>query len=197
MEPRIGIAVRESRETKVDVSVNLDGKGEIQLNMGLGFLGHMLTLVACHGSFDMRVDAEGDLEVDDHHLVEDIGICLGQAFRQALGGRIGIERYGCSYIPMDEALVETVIDISGRPWLTYEIAFTREMLGEVSTEVFEDFWRGFAQHAGITMHMTLVRGKNNHHIAEAMFKSVARSLKIACSLNDREGVPSSKGMLDC
>ncbi|MBQ9412033.1 MAG: imidazoleglycerol-phosphate dehydratase HisB, partial [Oscillospiraceae bacterium] len=173
---------RETAETSIALSLDLDGTGHSQIDTGVGFLNHMLTLFARHGRFDLVLRCRGDVEVDDHHSVEDIGICLGRAFREALGDRRGIVRYGDTALPMDEALILSAVDLSGRGMLIYDLRFETEKIGTFDTELVEEFFTAFAANAGITLHLRQLSGKNSHHIAEGAFKSVARSLRTAVSI---------------
>ncbi len=186
---------RRTKETEIDLSLNLDGSGQSQVQCGVGFLEHMLTLLAKHGQLDLQLTARGDLEVDCHHTVEDIGICLGQALRQALGEGRGIMRYGQMLLPMDEALVLVALDISGRGFLAFEADFPSSSLGNFDTEMMEEFFRAVALQAGITLHIRLLAGKNTHHICEAIFKGFARALAAAVVWSGRNDIPSSKGTL--
>ena len=187
---------RKTKETEITVALELDGSGRASITTGVGFLDHMLELFAHHGRFDLEVEAIGDLQVDDHHTVEDIGICLGQAFREALGDKAGIGRYGYNTMPMDETLVRTVVDLSGRPFFVYRVQIPSAKIGSFDSELVEDFWQAFATHVACNLHMELFYGRNSHHIAEALFKSAARSLWWAVRIDpDRPGIPSTKGML--
>ncbi len=187
---------RKTKETEITVALELDGSGRASITTGVGFLDHMLELFAHHGRFDLEVEAIGDLQVDDHHTVEDIGICLGQAFREALGDKAGIGRYGYNTMPMDETLVRTVVDLSGRPFFIYRVQIPSAKIGSFDSELVEDFWQAFATHAACNLHMELFYGRNSHHIAEALFKSVARSLWWAVRIDpNRPGIPSTKGTL--
>ncbi|AST58123.1 imidazoleglycerol-phosphate dehydratase [Thermoanaerobacterium thermosaccharolyticum] len=187
---------RKTAETEVYVKINIDGAGKSHINTGIGFLDHMLNLFSKHGLFDLQVEAKGDLYVDSHHTVEDIGITLGQAFLKALGDKKSIKRYGLSYVPMDEALIRAVVDISGRPYLYYDLELKMQALGNFETETVEDFFRAFAYNSYITLHIEQLHGKNTHHIIEAAFKALGRSLDEATKIDDRiEGVPSTKGVL--
>ncbi|HHK42020.1 MAG TPA: imidazoleglycerol-phosphate dehydratase HisB [Planctomycetaceae bacterium] len=187
---------RKTKETEITVALELDGSGRASITTGVGFLDHMLELFAHHGRFDLEVEAIGDLQVDDHHTVEDIGICLGQAFREALGDKAGIGRYGYNTMPMDETLVRTVVDLSGRPFFVYRVQIPSAKIGSFDSELVEDFWQAFATHAACNLHMELFYGRNSHHIAEALFKSAARSLWWAVRIDpDRPGIPSTKGTL--
>ena len=187
---------RETAETSISLSLSLDGSGMSEIDTGVGFLDHMLTLFARHGRMDLRVKADGDNYVDDHHTVEDTGIALGQAFRKALGDKRGICRYGSCTLPMDEALIMTAVDISGRPHLSYGLEIPAEKVGSFDTELTEEFWLGFIRNAGITLHMRQLAGKNAHHIIEATFKACARALRTAVEDDPRvTGIPSTKGAL--
>ena len=188
---------RMTAETDIRLSLELDGRGACDIDTGVGFLDHMLTLLARHGRFDLSVTAKGDNYVDDHHTVEDVGIALGQAFAEALGDKRGICRYGDCTLPMDEALILTAVDISGRDYLGFGLEIPAEKVGTFDTELVEEFWLGFVRNAGITMHIRQLAGKNSHHIIEGTFKSAARTLRQAVSL-DREyagEIPSTKGLL--
>lgn len=188
---------RNTKETKIKMSLNLDGSGKANINTGIGFMDHMLELLAFHGDFDLMVKCDGDLKVDSHHSVEDIGIVLGDCIAGALGDKKGITRYGFFKMPMDEALVETVLDISGRSFLVYNATLPTQRLGIYETEMTEEFFRAVAFHAGITLHINEIYGSNTHHIIEAMFKSFARALKEAVSIDEKhkDQVISSKGIL--
>lgn len=187
---------RETAETKIQLEISLDGSGQSDIRTGVGFLDHMLTLFARHSLVDLSVEAEGDLEVDAHHTTEDVGICLGHAIRQALGDKAGINRYGSLTLPMEETLVTTAIDLSGRSYLVYNAPITSAKIGDFDSELIEDFWQAFAGNAMCNLHILLHYGRNSHHIAEAIFKSVARSLRTAIQIDPRQtGIPSSKGTL--
>lgn len=187
---------RKTKETDVRVSLNLDGAGKSRVGTGLPFLDHMLELFAKHGLFDLVVQCKGDLEIDDHHSVEDIAITLGQALVQALGDKAGINRYGEALVPMDEALCRSVIDLSGRFYLVYEVQTKRQKIGNFSVELAEHFWRSFAETAKFNLHIDCLRGRNTHHMLEGTFKASARALRSAVELNHRvTGVPSTKGSL--
>jgi imidazoleglycerol-phosphate dehydratase len=187
---------RTTRETDVKIRIDLDGKGQSVISTGIGFLDHMLDLFARHGLFDLEVECRGDLHIDAHHSIEDIALVLGQAFREALGDKRGIVRFGISYVPMDETLARAVVDLSGRAYLVYRVANTRDRVGELDTEMVEHFWRSFASEAGCNLHIELLYGANQHHITEAIFKATARSLSAATRVSDRiEGVLSTKGIL--
>lgn len=191
---RKGIVIRNTLETKIKVEINLDGSGEAKIDTGVGFLDHMLTLMAFHGKFDLTILAKGDLCVDDHHTIEDIGICLGEAFKEAIGDRRGIRRYSTVYIPMDESLAYTSVDISNRPYLVFNVGFTAEKIGNMSTQMFKEFFRAFVNESRITLHINLLYGENDHHKIEAVFKSFARALKEGSEIISKE-VSSSKGVL--
>lgn len=194
---RIGEVVRRTLETNVDLVIVLDGTGFKEIDSNVPFLDHMLTLFATHGLFDLTLRARGDVQVDDHHTVEDVGICLGKAVRQAIGEKEGIRRYGVAYIPMDEALVRVVIDISGRGYLSFELDLRTDKVGDFDTELVEEFFRGFAVNAGITLHITQLSGRNTHHVIEAAFKAFAHALRQAVERDTRiDGVLSSKGSLE-
>ena len=191
---RKGIVIRNTLETKIKVEVNLDGTGEAKIDTGVGFLDHMLTLMAFHGKFDLTILAKGDLCVDDHHTIEDIAICLGEAFKEAIGNRRGIRRYSTVYIPMDESLAYTSIDISNRPYLVFNVNFSYEKIGSMSTQMFKEFFRAFVNESRITLHINLLYGENDHHKIEAVFKSFTRALKEGSEIISKE-VSSSKGVL--
>lgn len=187
---------RKTKETDVRVSLNLDGSGRAVVRTGLGFLDHMLSLFARHGLFDLEIECRGDLEIDDHHSVEDIAISLGQALAQALADKAGIARYGAALVPMDEALCRAVVDLSGRFYLVYEVETRRQMIGNFSVELAEHFWRSFAESARCNLHIDALRGRNTHHILEGTFKAVARALRQAVERDPRiSGVLSTKGVL--
>lgn len=194
---RIAKVERETKETSISLALNLDGEGKTELNVPVPFLVHMLDLFTRHGRFNLSIDAQGDTEIDDHHTVEDLGICLGRAIKQALGDKRGIERYGCSYVPMDEALVRIVLDLSGRSFLAYQIEFNTAKTGNFDLALIEEFLRALVEQGGITLHVTGLAGKNSHHLAEAVFKSLGRALKEAVRITESNGdVPSTKGKLD-
>lgn len=188
---------RHTNETKIDISLNLDGTGKARLNTGLGFFDHMLEQIARHGLLDIDLHVEGDLHVDCHHSIEDTGIALGEALREALGDKRGIYRYGHAYVPLDEALSRVVIDFSGRPGLHFHAQFSRDKIGEVDTEAFFEFFQGFANHARATVHIDNLRGVNNHHIIETIFKAFGRALRMAAAPDARaaDAIPSTKGCL--
>ncbi|WP_027626273.1 imidazoleglycerol-phosphate dehydratase HisB [Clostridium lundense] len=185
---------RKTLETNVYVEMNLDGSGKSEINTGIGFMDHMLTLMAFHGSFDLIVNCSGDLYVDDHHTMEDIGIALGQAFNKCLGERIGIKRYSSVYIPMDEALSLAALDISNRPYLFFNVNFERETIGSMDTQNFKEFFRAFVNEARITLHINVLYGENDHHKIESVFKSFSRTLKEAVQVIS-DNISSSKGVL--
>lgn len=193
---RIATVHRKTKETDIRVELNLDGSGQSSVSIGVPFLEHMLDLFAKHGLFDLQINCKGDLEIDDHHSVEDIAITLGQALVQALGDKAGINRYGEALVPMDEALCRSVIDLSGRFYLVYEVQTRRQMIGNFSVELAEHFWRSFAETAKFNLHIDCLRGRNTHHILEGTFKATARALRKAVEMNSRVvGVPSTKGSL--
>ncbi|PZU50579.1 MAG: imidazoleglycerol-phosphate dehydratase HisB [Sphingomonas sp.] len=194
---RIATVSRKTSETDVTVSVNLDGTGQRDISTGIGFYDHMLDQLARHGLFDLQIKTVGDLHIDAHHTVEDTAIALGEAFHKALGTRAGITRYGHAYVPMDETLARVALDISGRPFLVWKVGFTQPRLGEMDTELFWHVFHSFAQAAGITLHAEALYGKNNHHIAEGLFKALARALKQAVAIDPRQpgAIPSTKGTL--
>ncbi|MCI6957420.1 MAG: imidazoleglycerol-phosphate dehydratase HisB [Candidatus Faecousia sp.] len=186
---------RNTAETKISLRLNLDGRGKSEIDTGVGFLNHMLTLFAAHGKFDLIVTCNGDTQVDDHHSVEDIGICLGQAFQAALGDKRGITRYGSFLLPMDEALILSAVDISGRSCLCYELDIPTEKIGTFDTELVEEFFLGFVRNCPMSLHLRQLAGKNAHHIVEGAFKSVAHALKEAVALDGSNEIPSTKGVL--
>ncbi len=189
--------VRKTGETDITLSLDIDGKGESEISSGVGFLDHMLTLLSRHGRFDLCLKCIGDTYVDDHHSTEDIAIALGSAFRKALGDKRGIKRYGDIILPMDEALVLASVDISGRSYIRFTSNFQTEKIGTFDVELLEDFFTSFAENAGITLHIRQLDGRNSHHIAEAMFKAVARALRKAVEIDERakDEIPSTKGVL--
>ncbi len=197
MSDRTASVSRDTLETKISVSINLDGTGKSSFDTGIPFLEHMLEQVARHGSLDLDVKASGDLHIDDHHTVEDIGISLGQAFAQALADKKGIMRYGHAYVPLDEALSRVVIDFSGRPGIEYRVEFPRARIGTFDVDLFHEFFQGFANHAPATLHIDNLHGKNAHHIAETIFKAFGRALRVAVSRDQRMAgvIPSTKGSL--
>ncbi len=187
---------RKTVETEISVTVGLDGKGKGRIDTAIPFFDHMLNLFARHGLIDLDVQGRGDTAVDDHHLVEDVGICLGQAVRKALGEKKGICRYGSAVIPMDESLCRVAMDLSGRPCLVWEAKLGDARIGEFDPDLFREFFKSFCDHSGITLHVNLIYGTNGHHMAEAIFKAFARAFREAIAIDDRtEGVPSTKGCL--
>lgn len=186
---------RRTAETEISLELNLDGGGEYRIDTGVGFFDHMLSLFARHGRFDLTLSARGDLQVDCHHTVEDVGICLGKAFYDALGDKSGIRRYGHIILPMDEALALVAADVSGRGLSVLEANFSTGRVGDFDTEMCEEFLRAFAVNAGLTLHVHLLAGKNNHHMIEAIFKGLGRTLRQAVDRTGEEGVPSTKGLL--
>jgi imidazoleglycerol-phosphate dehydratase len=187
---------RDTLETRIQVSVNLDGSGSARLASGLPFLDHMLDQIARHGLIDLDIAAQGDLQIDAHHTVEDIGITFGQAVRQTLGDKRGIRRYGHAYVPLDEALSRVVLDCSGRPGLEYAVEFPRARIGDFDVDLFREFFQGFVNHALITLHIDTLRGRNAHHIAETVFKAFGRALRMAVEFDPRmTDIPSTKGSL--
>ncbi|TLS74277.1 imidazoleglycerol-phosphate dehydratase HisB [Mariprofundus erugo] len=187
---------RTTNETSVRLSLDLDGSGKAELNSSIPFLDHMLDQIARHGLIDLAVEAKGDREIDDHHTVEDIGICLGEALREAIGNKAGIVRYGHAYVPLDEALSRVVLDFSGRPGLEYHIAFPKETVGGFDIDLFKEFFQAVSNHARITLHIDTLRGANNHHIIETVFKAFGRALRMAIAPDARQGgIPSTKGAL--
>jgi imidazoleglycerol-phosphate dehydratase len=194
--PRTATITRNTRETQIRLELNLDGSGQGSWQTGVGFLDHMLELFARHGAFDLKVEAKGDLQVDQHHTVEDVGICLGQAVKQSLGDKKGIRRYGHFTLPMEETLATTAIDLSGRYYLAFQAAFDSPKIGDFDTELVEDFWQAFAANALCNLHILIHYGRNSHHKSEAIFKSAARALRMAVESDPRmTGVPSTKGTL--
>ncbi len=186
---------RKTAETDIDLTLNLDGSGKSAIETGCGFMDHMLTLFAAHGKFDLEISCKGDTQVDDHHTVEDIGICLGKAFEEALGEKRGITRYGSFLLPMDEALIMTAADISGRSCLCYDLAIPAEKIGSFDSELIEEFWLAFTRQCPMSLHIRKLAGTNSHHIAEGCFKSVARTLKTAVASDGTDAIPSTKGVL--
>jgi imidazoleglycerol-phosphate dehydratase len=187
---------RATRETQIRLELNLDGSGAGSWKTGVGFLDHMLELFARHGAFDLSVEGKGDLHVDQHHTVEDVGICLGQAMKQALGDKAGIRRYGHFTLPMEETLATTSIDLSGRYFLVFQAEFASPKIGDFDSELVEDFWQAFGANALCNLHVLVHYGRNSHHVAEAIFKSAARALRMAVEIDPRaSGVPSTKGTL--
>lgn len=197
MADRKATIKRDTLETKIQVSINLDGDGTCKVDTGVPFLDHMLDQVARHGLIDLNIQAKGDLHIDAHHTVEDVGITLGQAFAKAVGDKKGIRRYGHAYVPLDEALSRVVIDFSGRPGLEHHVAYPRARVGEFDVDLLVEFFQGFINHAMVTLHIDNVRGKNSHHIAETIFKAFGRALRMALESDPRMGdiLPSTKGAL--
>lgn len=191
---RAATVVRQTKETNIELTLGLDG-GEVVVDTGVGFFDHMLTGFARHGSFDLEVTCAGDTWVDDHHTVEDVGICLGEAFAQALGDMRGVERFGHSLLPMDEALILAAVDLSGRGMLCWEVPMPTEKVGTFDTELAKEFWLAFTRKGGCTLHLRRLAGENSHHIIEGVFKAAARSLKQAVALTGGDEIPSTKGML--
>jgi imidazoleglycerol-phosphate dehydratase len=196
-QPRIAAVSRNTNETQIRVAINLDGTGQQKLNTGVPFLDHMLDQIARHGLIDLEIEAVGDLHIDAHHTVEDVGITLGQAFAQAVGDKKGIRRYGHAYVPLDEALSRVVVDFSGRPGLEYHIPFTRAMIGQFDVDLTREFFQGFVNHALVTLHIDNLRGDNSHHQCETVFKAFGRALRMAIELDPRAAgmIPSTKGCL--
>lgn len=194
---RLAEVTRNTLETRITVRVHLDGTGQSALQSGIGFLDHMLDQIARHGLIDLTVQCEGDLHIDGHHTVEDIGITLGQAVAQALGDKKGIRRYGHAYVPLDEALSRVVVDFSGRPGLHMDVSFTAGMIGQLDTQLVFEFFQGFVNHAGVTLHIDNLKGVNAHHQCETIFKAFARALRVALELDPRQAgvIPSTKGSL--
>ncbi|MDX8410345.1 MAG: imidazoleglycerol-phosphate dehydratase HisB [Mariprofundaceae bacterium] len=187
---------RSTRETSISLSLNLDGTGASRIDTSIAFLDHMLEQVARHGLIDLDIKATGDREIDDHHTVEDIGICLGEALRDAVGDKAGLVRYGHAYVPLDEALGRVVLDLSGRPGLEYHITFPKERVGGFDVDLFKEFFQAIANHGRITLHLDAIRGDNNHHIIETIFKAFGRALRMAIEKDARvTGIPSTKGAL--
>ncbi|MES2917987.1 MAG: imidazoleglycerol-phosphate dehydratase HisB [Pseudomonadota bacterium] len=197
MSARQATVVRNTNETRISASINLDGTGKGSLNTGMPFLDHMLDQIVRHGLIDLDVTCEGDTQIDDHHSAEDTGITIGQAFAQALGDKKGIRRYGHAYVPLDEALSRVVLDISGRPGLEFHVDFTRGRVGNFDVDLFYEFFQGFVNHAGVTLHIDNLRGRNTHHQIETVFKAFARALRAAVELDPRMAgvMPSTKGSL--
>ena len=193
---RNGSVSRDTLETKISVVLDIDGSGRSKLSAGLPFFEHMLNQIARHGLIDLEIRASGDIEVDAHHTVEDVGITLGQALAQAVGDKQGINRYGHAYVPLDEALSRVVVDFSGRPGLTFNVEFVRPRVGEFDVDLLHEFFQGFTNHAQATMHIDCIRGANAHHQAETIFKAFGRALRMALAIDPRvEGTPSTKGLL--
>jgi imidazoleglycerol-phosphate dehydratase len=196
MSERIATISRKTNETDVTVALNLDGSGRSNVQTGVQFMDHMLTLFAKHGIFDLDVSCKGDLGIDAHHSIEDIGICLGLAVGKALGDKQGLVRFAHAYFPMDESLVRVAVDLSGRPYLVYKVTVERERVGELDSDLVEEFWKAVVTHARMNLHIELLYGRNTHHIFEAVFKAAARALCLATRTDSRiQGVPSTKGVL--
>jgi imidazoleglycerol-phosphate dehydratase len=197
MIARSAEVVRNTAETRIRVALNLDGSGTSRLSTGIGFFDHMLDQIARHGAFDLTIEAKGDLHIDGHHTVEDVGITLGQAVAKAIGDKKGIRRYGHAYVPLDEALSRVVVDFSGRPGLVMNVPFTRAMIGEFDVDLVHEFFQGFVNHALVTLHIDTLRGDNAHHQCETVFKAFARALRMAAELDPRSAgsIPSTKGCL--
>lgn len=196
-DPRVADVQRDTSETQIRVHVNLDGTGKARLSTGIGFFDHMLDQIARHGLIDLEIEAKGDLHIDGHHTVEDVGITLGQAFARAVGDKRGIRRYGHAYVPLDEALSRVVVDFSGRPGLHMRVPFKAGMVGAFDTQLAFEFFQGFVNHAGVTLHIDNLHGENAHHQAETVFKAFARALRVALERDERLGnvIPSTKGSL--
>ena len=196
-ESRRASVTRRTKETAITASVDLDATGDFKIATGVGFLDHMIEQLARHSLIDITLKAEGDLHIDQHHTTEDSGIVLGQAVARALGDKKGIARYGSAYLPMDETLTRVALDVSGRPYLMWRVAFTRSKIGEMDTELFREWFQAFAQHAGLTLHVETFYGENSHHIAETCYKALARALRQAIAIDERQSgrVPSTKGQL--
>ncbi|MCF7969583.1 MAG: imidazoleglycerol-phosphate dehydratase HisB [Methylococcaceae bacterium] len=197
MTDRIASVERNTLETQISISINLDGTGKARFDTGVPFLEHMLDQIARHGLIDMDVTCKGDLQIDDHHTVEDIGITLGKAFAKALGDKKGLFRYGHAYVPLDESLSRVVVDFSGRPGLYYDVQFSRAMIGTFDVDLLREFFQGFVNHAGISLHIDNLKGVNAHHIAETVFKAMGRALRMAIAEDPRMAgiMPSTKGVL--
>ncbi len=194
--PRRACIQRETKETRIQLEIDLDGTGRADLHSSIPFLDHMLEQITRHGLIDLRLHAEGDREIDDHHTVEDIGICLGEALAQALGEKHGIRRYGHAYVPLDEALARVVLDFSGRPGLVYQVDFPRERVGDFELDLFREFFQALVNHARMTLHIDCLRGQNCHHIIESVFKALGRALRMGIEHDARQqGIPSTKGSL--
>jgi imidazoleglycerol-phosphate dehydratase len=194
MTPRTASKSRKTKETDIQVSLNLDGTGQCNVGTGIPFFDHMLAQIARHGHFDLEVNAKGDIEIDGHHTVEDVGLVLGDALREALGDRRGISRFGHAYVPLDEALTRVVIDLSGRPYLVYKVEFKSARVGDLQTELVEEFLKAFVQEGRFNLHVENLYGRNQHHIAETVFKATARALHLATRIEHAE-IPSTKGVL--
>tara|TARA_R110002111_G_scaffold259217_1_gene329011 strand:- start:190 stop:783 length:594 start_codon:yes stop_codon:yes gene_type:complete len=197
MTSRTATVARNTLETQIEVTINLDGQGQFDAETGVPFLDHMMEQIARHGLFDLNIKANGDLHIDAHHTVEDIGITLGQAFKQAVADKKGVVRYGHAYVPLDEALTRVVLDLSGRPGFEYDVVFNRDKIGEFDVDLFYEFFQGFVNHAGVSLHIDNLKGRNAHHIAETIFKAFGRALRMAVTLDQRAlgQLPSTKGSL--
>jgi imidazoleglycerol-phosphate dehydratase len=197
MSDRIATVTRDTLETQISVSINLDGTGKSSFNTGIPFFEHMLDQIARHGMIDLDVMANGDIHIDDHHTVEDVGIALGRAFKQVLGDKKGIMRYGHAYVPLDEALSRVVIDFSGRPGIEYRVEYPRARIGQFDVDLIHEFFQGFANHAPASLHIDNLHGKNAHHVAETIFKAFGRAVRFAVSADERMAgvIPSTKGVL--
>ena len=197
MKKRIAQVERVTKETQIKAEINLDGQGDSSIKAGLPFLEHMLEQVARHGMFDLKLLAKGDLEIDAHHTVEDVGIVLGQALEEALGNKIGITRFGSAYVPLDESLSRVVLDFSGRPGLEFNVTFPRSRVGEFDIDLLQEFFQGFVNHAKATIHIDNIRGGNSHHIAETIFKAFGKALKMAVTIDPRQAdkIPSTKELI--
>jgi len=197
MDQRTAVVERNTLETQIKIKINLDGSGKSSFSTGVPFLEHMLDQIARHGLVDMEIEANGDLDIDDHHTVEDIGITLGQAFAKAMQDKKGIYRYGHAYVPLDEALSRVVIDFSGRPGLFYDVKFPKAMIGRFDVDLFREFFQGFVNHAGVTLHIDSLKGANAHHVAETIFKAMGRAIRMAITADPRMAgiMPSTKGSL--
>lgn len=194
MSERSATRKRDTKETRIELALDVDGNGQASATTGIPFFDHMLEQLGKHGGFDLTIKAEGDLEIDLHHTVEDVGIVLGEAFKEALGDKVGVRRFASALVPLDEALVQVALDLSGRPFLVYEVDPVSEWIGTFDPQLCEEFWRAFAVAAGITLHLKSLSGRNGHHVIEASFKGVARSLRDAVRI-EGTGVPSTKGTL--
>lgn len=197
MTARTATVVRNTLETQIEVTLNLDGAGQFKTETSVPFLDHMMEQIARHGLFDLDVKAKGDLHIDSHHTVEDTGIVIGEALKKALGDKKGIVRYGHAYIPLDEALSRVVLDLSGRPGIEFDVSFSRDKIGEFDVDLFYEFFQGLVNHSGMTLHIDSIKGRNAHHIAETIFKAFGRALRMAVTLDPRalEQLPSTKGAL--
>jgi len=193
---RVAKIERNTKETQIKLEINLDGTGQSNLNTPIPFLNHMLEQICRHGLVDMTIDAKGDIDIDDHHTVEDIGICLGEVLREAIGDKAGINRYGHAYVPLDESLSRVVLDLSGRPELEYHVDFPKELIGNFDVDLFKEFFQAVVNHSRMSLHIDNLRGLNNHHIAETVFKAFGRALRVAVEADPRQsGIPSTKGTL--